>query len=51
LSLPLLMFNVGVETAQVMFVIAVSLLLAGLHRIHNHSALLPAPANPPGRQG
>ena len=44
--LALLMFNVGVETGQVMFVIAVSLLLAGLHRIHNHSALTLARATP-----
>jgi hypothetical protein len=44
--LALLMFNVGVETGQVMFVIAVSLLLVGLHRIHNHSALTLARATP-----
>jgi len=44
--LALLMFNVGVETGQVMFVIAVSLLLAGLHRVHNHSALTLARATP-----
>ena len=44
--LALLMFNVGVETGQVMFVLAVSLLLAGLHRIHNHSALMLARATP-----
>ena len=44
--LTLLMFNVGVETGQVMFVIAVSLLLGGLHRIHNHSALTLARATP-----
>jgi len=31
--LALLMFNVGVETGQVLFVVAVSLLLAGLNRI------------------
>ena len=37
--LALLMFNVGVETGQVMFVVAVSLLLAGLHHLHNHAAL------------
>jgi len=37
--LALLMFNVGVETGQVMFVIAVSLLLAGLHKAHNQGAL------------
>ena len=32
--LALLMFNVGVETGQVLFVVAVSLLLAGLHRVN-----------------
>jgi len=37
--LALLMFNVGVETGQVMFVAVVSLLLAGVHRLHSHSAL------------
>jgi len=37
--LALLMFNVGVETGQVMFVAAVSLLLAGLHKAHNQAAL------------
>jgi hypothetical protein len=37
--LALLMFNLGVETGQVMFVTVVSLLLAGLHRLHNHTAL------------
>jgi hypothetical protein len=36
--LALLMFNVGVETGQVMFVIVVSLLLAWLHRLNSHSA-------------
>ena len=44
--LTLLMFNLGVETGQVMFVVAVSLLLAGLHRIHNHSALTLSRATP-----
>jgi hypothetical protein len=44
--LALLMFNVGVETGQVMFVVAVASLLAGLHRIHNHSALTLARATP-----
>ncbi len=38
--LSLLMFNVGVETGQVLFVIAVSLLLAGLHKIQNNGARL-----------
>jgi hypothetical protein len=37
--LALLMFNVGVETGQVMFVVAVSLLLAGLHKAHSPAAL------------
>ena len=40
--LALLMFNVGVETGQVMFVIAVSVLLAGLHRLHSRTALAAA---------
>ena len=44
--LALLMFNVGVETGQVMFVVAVSLMLAGLHRLHSHSALTLARATP-----
>ncbi len=44
--LALLMFNVGVETGQVMFVVAVSLLLAGLHKIHNKTALTIARAAP-----
>ena len=44
--LALLMFNVGVETGQVMFVVAVSLLLAGLHRLHGYSALTLARATP-----
>lgn len=37
--LALLMFNVGVETGQVLFVTVVALLLAGLHHIHSHAAL------------
>jgi len=37
--LALLMFNVGVETGQLLFVTAVSLLLAGVHRLHSRSAL------------
>jgi len=37
--LALLMFNVGVETGQVMFVVGVSLLLAGLNRLHNCTVL------------
>jgi len=40
--LALLMFNVGVETGQVAFVVAVSLLLAGLHRMNPRSSLLMA---------
>lgn len=45
-SLALLMFNLGVETGQVMFVVVVSLLLAWLHRLHSHSALTLARATP-----
>lgn len=37
--LALLMFNVGVETGQVMFVVVVSLLLEGLRRLHSSVAL------------
>jgi len=37
--LALLMFNLGVETGQVLFVTVVSVLLAGLHHIHNNTAL------------
>ena len=44
--LALLMFNVGVETGQVLFVTVVSLLLAGLHRLHGHTALTLARATP-----
>jgi hypothetical protein len=33
------MFNVGVETGQIIFVLSVSLLLAGLSRLHGHTAL------------
>lgn len=44
--LALLMFNVGVETGQVMFVAAVSLLLAGLHKLHRLSALTVGRAAP-----
>ena len=44
--LALLMFNVGVETGQVMFVVVVSLLLAGVHRLHSHSALTLERATP-----
>jgi len=36
--LALLMFNLGVETGQVMFVVGVSLLLVGIRKLHNHSA-------------
>ena len=44
--LALLMFNVGVETGQVMFVVAVSLLLAGLNKLHGRSALAVGRAAP-----
>ena len=44
--LALLMFNVGVETGQVMFVVAVSLLLAGLNQIHSRTALTVGRAAP-----
>ena len=46
LPLALLMFNVGVETGQVLFVTIVSLLLAGLHRMHGRTALTLARATP-----
>ena len=36
--LSLLMFNLGVETGQVLFVVVVSLLLAGLSNLHNRAA-------------
>ena len=45
-TLALLMFNLGVETGQVMFVVVVSLLLAWLHRLHSLSALTLARATP-----
>jgi hypothetical protein len=44
--LALLMFNLGVETGQVMFVLAVSLLLAGLHRLHGQTVLTLTRATP-----
>ena len=44
--LALLMFNAGVETGQVMFVIAVSVLLAGLHQLHGRAGLWVARASP-----
>jgi hypothetical protein len=44
--LALLMFNLGVETGQVLFVLAVSLLLAGLHRLHGHIVLTLTRATP-----
>jgi len=44
--LALLMFNVGVETGQVMFVVAVSLLLAGLHKLHSRTAVTVGRAAP-----
>jgi hypothetical protein len=37
--LALLMFNVGVETGQVLFITVVSVLLAGVHHLHNQTAL------------
>jgi hypothetical protein len=37
--LALLMFNVGVETGQVMFVVVVSLILGFLHRLHSQTAV------------
>ena len=36
--LSLLMFNLGVETGQVLFVVAMSLLLAGIRSLHNQTA-------------
>jgi len=44
--LALLMFNVGVETGQVIFVVAVSLLLAGLNRLHGRASLFAIRAAP-----
>jgi len=44
--LALLMFNVGVETGQVMFVIVVSVLLAGLHRLHGRAGVWLERASP-----
>jgi hypothetical protein len=44
--LALLMFNLGVETGQVMFVIGVSLLLAALHKLHSRTALFVGQAAP-----
>jgi hypothetical protein len=44
--LALLMFNVGVETGQVMFVVAVSMLLVGIRRLHDQSALTLARSAP-----
>jgi hypothetical protein len=44
--LALLMFNVGVETGQVLFVTVVSLLLAGLHRFQAGGARLLTRAAP-----
>ena len=38
--LSLLMFNIGVETGQVLFVVSVSVLLAGLRRLHDGASLL-----------
>jgi len=44
--LALLMFNVGVETGQVLFVVTVSMLLVGLSRLHGHTALTLVRATP-----
>jgi hypothetical protein len=46
IPLALLMFNVGVETGQLVFVVAVSLLLAGLHRLHAPAGQLVARTSP-----
>jgi fumarate reductase subunit D len=40
------MFNIGVETGQVLFVLVVSVLLAGLHRLHGITALTLERATP-----
>jgi hypothetical protein len=44
--LALLMFNLGVETGQVLFVLVVSVLLAGLHKLHGITALTLEKATP-----
>jgi len=44
--LALLMFNLGVETGQVLFVVTVSLLLQGLRRVHDGAGLLVARSAP-----
>jgi hypothetical protein len=44
--LALLMFNVGVETGQILFVLTVSLILAGLSHLHGHTALTLVRATP-----
>jgi hypothetical protein len=44
--LALLTFNLGVETGQVLFVFAVSALLAGLHKLHGRTARLVAHTSP-----
>jgi hypothetical protein len=44
--LALLMFNVGVETGQVLFVLVVSLILSGLSRLHGQTALTLVRATP-----
>jgi hypothetical protein len=44
--LSLLMFNLGVETGQVLFVVVVSFLLAGLTRLHGTAALTLVRATP-----
>ena len=44
--LTLLMFNVGVETGQILFVVTVSLLLAALSHLHGRTALTLVRATP-----
>lgn len=46
IPLSLLMFNVGVETGQILFVLVVSVLLAGLHKLHGITALTLEKATP-----
>jgi len=44
--LALLMFNVGVETGQILFVLTVSVLLAGLHSLHGNTVMVLRKATP-----
>jgi hypothetical protein len=46
IPLALVMFNVGVETGQVMFVIVASVLVQGLHRLHGPAGQLVTRAGP-----